>query len=105
MHWDAEEDSWGWLSSVPDFQTRGVASYEALARIMGINPIPEVEEAQWIADYTAAIENGTHDDAQGRALREKLLAFYGADHPVMLDADRLIRFQSFKLRKQMANKD
>ncbi|MEZ5476024.1 MAG: hypothetical protein R3E95_00510 [Thiolinea sp.] len=72
---------------------------------MDTNPQPDVEEAQWIADYTAAIENGTHNDVDGRVLREKLIAFYGSDHPVMLDADKLIRFQSFKLRKQMASKD
>jgi len=29
---------------------------------------------------------------------------YGEKHPVILDADRLLRFQSFKLRNQQQTK-
>lgn len=83
-----------------DLQTKGVASSDLLARIMGVNPIPPVEEAKWFSDYTAKIENGTHEDADGLALRQKLEAHFGTLHPQMLDADRLIRFQAFKLRKK-----
>lgn len=80
-------------------QTKGVASADLLSRIMGVNPIPPVEEAKWVADYTAMIESSDHESTEGQALRQKLEDFYGPTHPVMLDADRLIRFQSFKLRK------
>lgn len=80
-------------------QTKGVASADLLSRIMGVNPIPPVEEARWIAEYIAMIENGTHEDDVGQTLRKKLLNFYGPTHPVLLDADKLIRFQTFKLRK------
>jgi len=58
-----------------------------------------VDEAQLIADYTAAIESGQHETRDAMAMRELLLAIYGAEHPVLRDADRLIRFQSFKLRQ------
>lgn len=80
-------------------QTKGVASSDLLAQILGVNPIPPVEEAQWVADYTAMIENGEQASSDGQHLRAKLLDFYGPTHPIVLDADRLIRFQSFKLRK------
>ena len=53
-----------------------------------------------IADYTAAIENNLHGTPEGMALRERLIAIYGNDHPVIRDADRLIRFQGFKLRQK-----
>lgn len=81
-------------------QTKGVASSDVLTQIMGVNPIPPVEEARWYSDYTARIENGTHEDADGLFLRQKLERHFGSQHPLMLDADRLIRFQAFKLRKK-----
>jgi predicted ATP-binding protein involved in virulence len=64
-----------------------------------VNPTPPVEEAQWLVNYTALIEDGTQDTEQGQQLREKLNSHYGAHHPVILDCDRLIRFQTFKRLK------
>lgn len=83
-------------------QTKGVASSDILLEIMGVNPTPPVEEANWLADYIARIENGTHTDPEGLSLRQKLESHFGASHPLMLDTDRLIRFQTFKLRRQSA---
>lgn len=80
-------------------QTKGVASSDLLAKIMGVNPIPPVEEAEWVADYTAMIENGLHESVEGQSLRARLVEFYGATHPILLDVDRLIRYQEFKLRR------
>jgi predicted ATP-binding protein involved in virulence len=90
----------------PQCEIKGIDSAVALNDIMGVNPVPQqVEEAQWQADYIAKIESGIHDDQEGRYLRSKLISFYGARHPVMLDADRLIRFQAFKLRNQAKHRD
>jgi len=83
-----------------DQQTKGVASSDILLEIMGVNPTPPVEEANWLADYIARVENGTHTDDEGTHLRQKLEAHFGARHPLILDADRLIRFQAFKLRRK-----
>jgi len=88
-----------WQAQSPDQEIMGMESSVALNDVMGVNPIPPVHEAQLIADYTAAIEDGLHDTSEGRALREKLIAVYGSGHSVIRDADRLIRFQSFKLRQ------
>lgn len=86
-------------------QTKGVASSDVLTQIMGVNPIPPVDEACWFSDYTAKIENGTHEDPDGLSLRQKLVAHFGVQHPLMLDAERLIRFQAFKLRKKSTQQD
>lgn len=94
-----------WQAVCPSQEVKGVESAVALNDVMGVNPIPPVEEAQWLADYTAKIENGTHEDADGCALRSKLLDFYGPRNLVMLESDRLIRFQTFKLRKHLNTKD
>ena len=88
-----------WQAKAPNQEILGLESAIALNDVMGVNPIPAVDEAQLIADYTAAIENGLHDKPEGLALRERLLTIYGAGHPVLCDADRLIRFQNFKLRQ------
>lgn len=86
-------------TKAPNQEVLGLESTIALNDLMGVNPIPPIDEAQLIANYTVAIENGQHDSANGRELRTKLLAIYGAAHPVLIDADRLIRFQGFKLRQ------
>lgn len=88
-----------WEALPPPREIKGVESAVALNDILGVNPIPPVDEARWLADYTAMIDNGIHEHPEGRDLRQKLEGLYGPQHPVLLDADRLIRFQDFKLRK------
>ena len=88
-----------WIASAPAEETKGVESATTLNLVMGVNPMPPVEEAQWLNDYTALIENGAHETEKGLLLRAKLNSHYGDRHPVILDCDRLIRFQAFKHRK------
>lgn len=83
----------------PQWQTKGVASADVLATIMGIDPVPNVPEAQALSRYKQMIEMdqlSNHPDA-GR-LREQLLAHFGATHPLMLECERLIRLQTIKKR-------
>ena len=88
-----------WQAQSPGQEIIGLESAIALNEVMGVNPIPPVTAAALIADYTAEIENGNQDSEQGRALRKELESIYGAHHQVLSDADKLIRFQSFKLRQ------
>lgn len=87
-----------WEAGKPALEIKGVDSAAALTDLMHVNTVPPVDEARWLADYMKKIESGSYDDGEGQALRRKLLDLYGAQHPVMLDTDRLIRFQAFKLR-------
>lgn len=84
--------------SEPQWQTRGVASSDLLARIMGVDPIPDVPEAIWVSDYQALIQQNLHDQPDGRLLREKLVAHFGVRHPIMHECDRMIRLQGIKQR-------
>ena len=79
-------------------QTKGVASFDVLAEIMGVDPIPDVPEAHWVADYHALIQQILHMEPKGQQLREKLEAHFGANHPVLRECDRMIRLQSYKAR-------
>jgi predicted ATP-binding protein involved in virulence len=80
----------------PTFQTRGVESADVLASIMGVDPVPQVEQAVWLSNYRAHIEDGNVDTTEALSLRAQLVDHFGLEHPLMLECDRLIRFQAFK---------
>ena len=83
----------------PRFQTRGVESADVLAEIMGVDPTPRVPEAAKMSCYRALIEDGLAEGEMALSLRHDLLEHFGSEHPLMVQCDRLIRFQAFKLRK------
>lgn len=87
------------LLETPSFQTRGVDSADVLAAIMRVDPVPPVEEARRLSRYRAFIEDGKADTAEAAALRTDLLDHFGPRHPVMMDSERLLRFQAFKFRR------
>ncbi|MCC7495854.1 MAG: AAA family ATPase [Fimbriimonadaceae bacterium] len=89
----------GWVAESPALQTRGVESAEVLSRLMRVDPVPRVAEARWLADYQALIDLDQADSPTGRALRQQLEAHFGAQHPVILDCDRLLRYRRFQQRR------
>lgn len=96
--WDETREEWAWTAIEPDFQTRGVASVETLSRIMGIDPVPDVEEARLLDDYRQRVEQGQDESDSAKALHSRLIQHFGADHPVMVECERLRRFQAMKRR-------
>ena len=84
----------------PTIQTRGVMSADVLASIMGVDPVPHIEEAVWLTNFRAMIEDGEAESPTGQELRGRLVAHFGQDHPMMADCDRLIRFQAFRLKRK-----
>ncbi len=89
----------------PRYQTRGVESADVLMSIMRIDPVPQVKEARWLSDYRALIEDGELEAPNTQALRSKLTKHFGDKHPVILDCDRLIRFQAFKRQRTRPEED
>lgn len=77
-------------------QTQGVASSDVLAEVMGIDPVPDVEQAHQLSQYMALIQQDLHENEQGQALRVRLDQHFGMQHPLMLECQRLIRLQTFK---------
>lgn len=82
----------------PKLQTRGVESADILSSIMGVDPVPQVKEAQELSEYRSLIEDNKSQSAEAHFLRDKVIAHFGERHPLVLDCDRLIRFQAFKLK-------
>lgn len=85
-------------------QTKGVASSDLLAQIMGVDPIPDVPEARMLSEYHALIQQNLHEGKDGSALRGRLEAHFGPDHLVMRECDRMIRLQAFKQKLPMTKK-
>jgi predicted ATP-binding protein involved in virulence len=90
---------------VPTFQTRGVMSADVLAAIMRVDPVPHIEEAVKLTTYRALIEDGKADSSDATRLKSELIEHFGASHPLMLDCDRLLRFQAFRLKRQSQGED
>lgn len=87
------------LIDKPSLQTRGVMSADVLASIMRVDPIPQIKEAQQLSQYRALIEDGLANSDGALSLRRDLVAHFEESHPLILDCDRLIRFQAFKLKR------
>jgi predicted ATP-binding protein involved in virulence len=84
----------------PSLQTRGVMSADVLSSIMGVDPVPQIEEAAWLIQYRGIIEDGGAETPEARALRSILVSHFGESHPLIADCDRLIRFQAFRLKRK-----
>lgn len=88
------------IVDTPQLQTRGVMSADVLASIMRVDPVPQVEEALWLSQYRALVEDGESESTVARDLRHRLVGHFGATHPLIADCDRLIRFQAFRIKRQ-----
>ncbi len=84
----------------PGEQTRGAPSPDVLAAVMGVDPVPDVPEWHALRRYHALIEDGEWQSVEAEALRARLDDHFGPRHPLMLDCDRLTRFQAFKSRRE-----
>jgi predicted ATP-binding protein involved in virulence len=87
------------LIGTPTMQTRGVESADALAAIMAVDAEPPIEEARWLREYRALIEDGKAESSDALSLKDKLISHFGETHPVIVECNRLIRFQAFKLKR------
>jgi predicted ATP-binding protein involved in virulence len=85
-----------WVAMRPGEQTKGIESAHVMAAVMDTDPIPPVEEARWLSDYQALIQEHLGDSKAAQGLRAKLEGHFGSGHPVILECDRLIRLERFK---------
>jgi predicted ATP-binding protein involved in virulence len=90
----------------PSFQTKGVMSADVLSIIMGIDPTPPVEEADWLDRYKELIEIGAYKTESAIELKKKLVSHFGNDHPLMIECDNIITLQEIKRKiAEKKNKD
>ena len=84
------------IPEIPVFQTRGVESADILAKVMDVDPVPQVEQACWLSDYRALVQTAEHESPVARGLWNKLVAHFGEEHPVLAEVETLRRLQEFK---------
>lgn len=84
------------VASNAGMQTKGIASSDVLAEIMGIDPVPDEPEAKKLSLYRSLIEKNSQNDQDAIGLRRELNNHFGPNHPVMFECDRLIRLQEMK---------
>ena len=80
----------------PEFETQGTESADVLAKVMDVNPTPDIEQVTWLSDYRALIQMDQFDTDAGDALWTKLTDHFQEDHPVIVELEVLRRFQQFK---------
>ena len=89
------------VPEIPAFQTRGVESADVLARVMDVDPVPQVEQARWLSDYRALVQTGEYESPTARTLWQKLVVHFGDQHPVLAEVETLRRLQEFKRANQL----
>lgn len=86
------------IAVTPSFQTKGVINADVLSYIMGIDPVPPVQEAEWIDDYIELIETGKADSDAAKNIWNKILYHFGNDHPLTLDCINKLNFYNMKAK-------
>ncbi len=80
----------------PKYQTRGVESADVLANIMGVDPVPQVEEATWLHNYRALVQAGDFHSELANQQWLRLVNHFGPEHPVLNEVEMLKRLYDFK---------
>lgn len=94
-------------SETPEFQTRGVMSADILSKIMGIDPVPLVQEAKWVQEYYTAIEHDTYTEDRFTSLWADIVEHFGDNHPVVIACKNALRLKGMrgKIRAMKQNKN
>ncbi len=105
---DEETGETSFNAQIPAVQSRGTASSEILAELQGVDPIPGVEEANWLAEYKELITSEQRSrDMQARIeeLKRKILTHFGESHHEWLECQRLSNFHEMKTRIREKRQD
>ena len=94
-----ELDNDGYDVQQPELQTRGVMSSDILERIMGTYSIPDVKESNDLNKLQQYIQEDKYNTPEAELLYGSLKKHFGAEHPEMLNCDRLIQFRKLIAKK------
>jgi len=83
-------------TETPGFQTRGVMSTDILSKIMGIDPIPLVDEAKWVQEYYKIIEHDQYNSQRSVELWTEIIKHFGENHPVVIGCKNALRLKGMR---------
>ena len=80
----------------PSVQTQGVKSSDVMAKLMDVDPRPDIPPTEWLSNYRALVQVGDQESPNGQELWTKLINHFGDDHPLLIELDTVRRLQDFK---------
>lgn len=80
----------------PKEQTRGDESGNVLARVMNVNPVPDVGPARLLSEYRGLVQNGLDRSQQAQEVWGRLVTHFGEGHHLLHEAAVLRDLQEFK---------
>ena len=80
----------------PSVQTQGDESAAVLARVMDVNPAPDLESTKQLSRYRALIQSGDDQGGEAGEIWNALIQHFGAEHHLLQEAEVLRRLQEFK---------
>ena len=83
------------IAAEPLCNTYGQASNDVLEQVMHVSPKPDIEPVRWLNQYFDFIDQNLSQGDKALQLRKKLEDVFGADHPSLQKADRMIRRMEF----------
>jgi predicted ATP-binding protein involved in virulence len=93
------------LLETPKYQTRGVESADVLARIMDVDPVPQVAEAQLLSKYRALVQTNKYGTDDGHKIWNQLIGHFGKGHPLIFELETLHRLQEFMRAHDLTKKE
>lgn len=85
----------------PQFQTLGDESAGVLARVMDVDPVPDVEATRWLSHYRALVQDSQDQSEDANETWSKLVDHFGAEHHLLQEAAILRRLQEFKRQNKV----
>ena len=80
----------------PEIQTLGDESAGVLAKVMEVDPVPDVAPARLLSHYRELVQKGEDQTHDAEVVWNQLIVHFGAEHHLLLEAAVLRRLQEFK---------
>jgi len=77
-------------------QTRGDESGNVLARVMNVNPVPDIAPARVLSVYRGLVQNGLDETEKAKRIWRYLVSSFGEGHHLLEEAAVLRDLQVFK---------
>jgi len=85
----------------PFAQTLGDESAGVLARVMDVDPIPNVKSSRLLSHYHALVQNGRDQSEEANDTWRQLLVHFGVEHHLLQEAAILRRLQEFRRQNNL----
>jgi predicted ATP-binding protein involved in virulence len=80
----------------PKIQTQGDESAGVLAKVMDVDPVPDVGPAKLLSHYRELVQKGEDQTHGAEMIWKQLVGHFGAEHHLLQEAEILRRLQQFK---------